>query len=161
MADGAVLRIRGAPGTRRCALEQFCTGPGRTALAADEIVTHIEIPAPPRRTGKAYIKHGRRAQMELATVGVAVRVTLDESGVLDDVAIVLAAVGPTPLRASRAESVLRGGRPGSRALASAAQAASEEAHPISDVRGSAAYRREMVRVLTRRALEQALAEIPA
>jgi carbon-monoxide dehydrogenase medium subunit len=159
IADGAVLRIHGPAGQRRCPVEGFCTGPGRTVLAADEIVTHIEIPAPAPRTGKAYIKHGRRAQMELATVGVAVRVTLDAFGVVDDLAIVLAAVAPTPLRAAKAEAVLRGRRPTATGLADAAQAASEEARPIGDVRGSAAYRRDMVRVLTRRALEQALGEI--
>jgi aerobic carbon-monoxide dehydrogenase medium subunit len=161
VADGAVLRIQGSGGERRCAVEDFCTGPGKTGLAPDEIVTHIEIPAPRMRTGKVYFKHGRRAQMELATVGVAVRVTLDERGVVQDLGIVLAAVAPTPLRASRAESVLRGERATPHALAAAAQAASEEVRPISDVRGSASYRKEMVRVLTRRALEQAFLEIPA
>ncbi|GAA4350986.1 xanthine dehydrogenase family protein subunit M [Variovorax defluvii] len=159
IADGAVLRIHGPSGRRRCAVEHFCTGPGRTVLAADEIVTHIEIPAPPPRTGKVYIKHGRRAQMELATVGVAVRLTLDVHGGVDDLAIVLAAVAPTPLRAVKAEAALRGKRPTAELLTQAALAASAEARPIGDVRGSAAYRREMVRVLTRRALEQALAEI--
>lgn len=159
IADGAVLRIHGPQGQRRCAVQDFCTGPGRTVLAADEIVTHIEIPAPPPRTGKAYIKHGRRAQMELATVGVAVRVSLDAEGRVADLGIVLAAVAPTPLRAVQAEAVLRGQRPTAARLAEAAQAASDEARPIGDVRGSADYRREMVRVLTRRALEQALGEI--
>jgi aerobic carbon-monoxide dehydrogenase medium subunit len=161
IADGAVLRIHGPDGVRRCAVEDFCTGPGRTALGADEIVTHIEIPAPAPRTGKVYIKHGRRAQMELATVGVAVRVTLGAGDRVEDIAIVLAAVAPIPLRASRAEAVLRGERATPKALAAAAEAASGEVRPISDVRGSAAYRREMVRVLTRRALEQALLEITA
>ena len=159
IADGAVLRIHGPAGQRRCAVEDFCTAPGRTVLAPDEIVTHIEIPAPPPRTGKVYIKHGRRAQMELATVGVAVRVSLDGHGAVEDLAIVLAAVAPTPLRAAKAEAVLRGRRPTAERLAEAALAASGEARPIGDVRGSAAYRREMVRVLTRRALEQALQEI--
>ena len=159
IADGAVLRIHGPAGQRRVAVQDFCTGPGRTVLAADEIVTHIEIPAPPPRTGKVYLKHGRRAQMELATVGAAVRLTLDADGSVLDVAIVLAAVAPTPLRAVQAEALLRGQRPTPERLAAAAQAASDEARPIGDVRGSADYRREMVRVLTRRALEQALQEI--
>lgn len=161
IADRAVARIHGPAGQRRCALQDFCSGPGRTVLAADEIVTHIELPAPPPRTGKVYIKHGRREQMELATVGVAVRVTLDAAGAVADLGIVLAAVAPTPLRARRAEAVLRGERATARALQAAADAASEEVRPISDVRGSAAYRKEMVRVLTRRALEQALQEIAA
>jgi carbon-monoxide dehydrogenase medium subunit len=161
IADGAVLRIHGPNGQRRCAVQDFCTGPGRTVLAADEIVTHIEIPAPPPRTGKVYIKHGRRAQMELATVGVAVRVTLGDGGDVADLAIVLAAVAPTPLRAVQAEAVLRGRQPTPERLAAAAQAASEEACPIGDLRGSADYRRDMVRVLTRRALEQAIQEARA
>ena len=159
IADGAVLRIRGAAGERRLAVQDFCTGPGRTVLGADEIVTHIEIPAPPPRTGKAYLKHGRRAQMELATVGAAARITLDADGSVVDLGLVLAAVAPTPLRAVRAEALLRGRRPTPALLAVAAEAAGDEARPIGDVRGSADYRREMVRVLTKRALEQALQEI--
>lgn len=161
IADGAVLRIHGPDGQRRCAVQDFCTGPGRTVLAADEIVTHIEIPAPAPRTGKVYIKHGRRAQMELATAGVAVRVTLDDGGHVSDLAIVLAAVAPTPLRALQAETALRDRHPTPERLAAAAQAASDEARPIGDVRGSADYRRDMVRVLTRRALEQAIQEARA
>lgn len=159
IADGAVVRIHGAAGRRRCDVETFCTGPGRTQLADGEIVTHIEIPAPAPRTGKVYLKHGRREQMELATVGVAVRLTLGREDLVDDVSIVLAAVAPTPLRAKGAEAVLRGRRPTPEALAAAADAASAEARPIGDVRGSASYRRDMVRVLTRRALEQAIQEI--
>lgn len=161
IADGAALRIHGPAGQRRCMVQDFCTGPGRTVLATDEIVTHIEIAAPAPRTGKAYIKHGRRAQMELATVGVAVRITLDEDGKADDLAIVLAAVAPTPLRATQAEALLRGRHPTAETLDAAALSASEQARPIGDVRASASYRREMVRVLTRRALGQALQEIQA
>ena len=97
--------------------------------------------------------------MELATVGAAVRLTLGAGGSVDDVGIVLAAVAPTPLRAVRAEALLRGHTPTAERLAAAAQAVSDEARPIGDVRGSADYRREMVRVLTQRALTQALQEI--
>lgn len=159
IADGAVLQIYGNAGRRSCKVEDFCQGPGRTALAANEIVTHIEIPAPPPRTGKAYIKHGRRAQMELATVGVAVRLSLDAQGRVADAAIVLAAVAPTPVRASRAEELLKQQTPGTELFAEAARAAAADCRPISDVRASADYRREMVRVLTERALQQAFREI--
>ncbi|GMV46332.1 MAG: carbon monoxide dehydrogenase [Pseudomonadota bacterium] len=158
IADGARLRIHGPAGTRRTPLEGFCTGPGRTALARGELVTHIEVPAPAPHTGKVYIKHGRRAQMELATVGVAAHATLDADGRLADVAIVLAAVAPTPLRAHAAEALLRGRLPDAQALAAAAEQAGDEARPIGDVRASAAYRRDMVRVLTARALQQAIRE---
>ncbi len=98
--------------------------------------------------------------MELATVGAAVRLTLGAGGSVDDVSIVLAAVAPTPLRAVRAKRCCAARTPTAERLACAtAQAASDEARPIGDVRGSADYRREMVRVLTQRALTQALQEI--
>ena len=93
--------------------------------------------------------------MELATVGVAVTLTLQGS-TCREVRIALAAVAPTPIRARRAEALLRGQAINADVIAAAAQKASDEARPIGDVRGSADYRREMVAVLARRALEQAL-----
>ncbi|TFZ01295.1 FAD binding domain-containing protein [Ramlibacter rhizophilus] len=155
VADGAELVIHGPGGERRCRVEDFCLGPGRTALQAGEIVTQLRVPAPPPGTGKVYIKHGRRAQMELATVGVAVTLTLRE-GCCERVSIVLAAVAPTPLRARAAEALLQGKAPTPERFERAAEAAAAESRPIADVRASAEYRRDMVRVLTRRALEQAL-----
>ena len=150
IADGAMVSIHGGQGKRSLLLEDFFTGPGKTVLKPDELLTEIVVPAPAPRSGKVYIKHGRRKAMELATVGVAV--TLTES----DVRIVLAAVAPTPIRAKKAEALLRGRNIDSALIERAAQAAVEESRPISNVRASAEYRREMVRVLTRRALTQAL-----
>jgi carbon-monoxide dehydrogenase medium subunit len=157
IADRAELLVHGPRGQRRLALEDFCQGPGRTALQSDEIVTHVLVPAPAPHTGKAYIKHGRRAQMELATVGVAVTITLDHAR-CTEIGIVLAAVAPTPLRARAAEARLRDLPVTKGAIDAAAQAAADECRPIGDVRASADYRREMVRVLTRRAIEQAIEE---
>lgn len=157
IADRATLVVAGPAGSRRCSLEDFCLAPGRTSLRADEIVTHVLIPPPPPHTGKVYIKHGRRAQMELATVGVAVTLTMKD-GHCDNVGIVLAAVAPTPLRARHAEALLRGKELTPRLVEQAADAAAEECKPIGDVRASADYRREMVRVLTRRAVLQAQEE---
>lgn len=159
IADGAILRIYGPKGRRSTPVERFCLGPGQTMLGAGEIVTHIQIAPPPAHTGKVYIKHGRRAQMELATVGVAVTITI-EGATCKDIAIVLAAVAPTPLRARAAEALVRGKPITTAAIAAVAQAASEEARPIGDVRASAEYRRQMVKVLTRRAIEQAIEEAP-
>ena len=150
IADGAQVVLHGARGERQVALEDFFTGPGKTVLEPDELVTEIRVPAPAPRTGKVYIKHGRRKAMELATVGVAV--TLTENA---EVKIVLGAVAPTPIRAKRAEQILSGKKIDAAMIERAAQAAVEEARPISNVRASAEYRREMVRVLTRRALERA------
>jgi len=166
IADRATLLVQGPDGQRWISLEDFCQGPGRTALRPDEIVTHLLVPPPPPHTGKVYLKHGRRAQMELATVGVAVTLTLQEcwgrfanpAYRCKEVAVVLAAVAPTPLRARAAEARLRGESLTEEAIAAAAEAAAEECRPIGDVRASADYRREMVRVLVRRALEQAMEE---
>lgn len=151
IADGAVVSVHGGHGTRSVPLEDFFTGPGKTVLKSDELVTEIVVPAPAPRTGKVYIKHGRRKAMELATVGVAVTLTQGS-----EVRIVLGAVAPTPIRARKAEGLLRGRAIDPALIERAAQAAVEESRPISNVRANAEYRREMVGVLTRRALQRAL-----
>jgi len=151
IADAAVAEIHAASGTRKVLLEEFFTGPGKTVLGADELMTAIVLPLPAPRTGKVYIKHGRRKAMELATVGVAVSITLNS-----EARVVLGAVAPTPIRARKAEEVLQGRTLNEELIEKAAQAAADESRPISNVRASAGYRRDMVRVLTRRALEQAM-----
>jgi carbon-monoxide dehydrogenase medium subunit len=149
IADGASLRIRGSGGERVVMLEDFFLGPGKTVLKPGDVVTEIVVPPPPPGTGKIYLKHGRRKAMELATVGVAVT---HIPGV--ETRIVLGAVAPTPIRARQAEDLLRGKRLTDELIEKAAQAAVAQSRPISNVRASAEYRREMVGVLTRRALEQ-------
>lgn len=150
IADGAQVRLHGARGARSVPLEDFFTGPGKTLLGAAELLTEIVVPAPAPHTGKHYIKHGRRKAMELATVGVAVSLTL-KGDTCAGVRICLGAVAPTPIRARTAEAIfLRNGNP-----EETAEAAMREARPISNVRGSAQYRTRMVRVLTRRALDEA------
>lgn len=151
IADSASLRIVGGKGERTVRLEDFFTGPGKTVLGVDELVTELVLPPPPPNTRKVYIKHGRRKAMELATVGVAVSLT-EKS----EIRIVLGAVAPTPIRARKAEDLLRGRTLDEKLIAQAAELAESESRPISNVRASAAYRREMVRVLTRRALERCI-----
>jgi carbon-monoxide dehydrogenase medium subunit len=145
IADGASVRIQGEGGERSLPLEDFFTGPGKTVLRPGDVVTEIRVPAPAPNTRKIYIKHGRRKAMELATVGVAV--THVPGG---ETRIVLGAVAPTAIRARQAEKVFA--ETGD--VGRAARAAADESRPISNVRASAEYRREMVAVLTRRALEQ-------
>ncbi len=157
IAAEAAVTIFTSAGERTVPLEQFFTGPGQTVLAASEILLAITAPPPPPHTGHVYLKHGRRRAMELATVGVAVRITL-EGDVCRNVRIVLGAVAPTAIRATEAESLLTGVAPDDERIEQAARAALAAARPISDVRASADYRREMVGVLTRRAIRQALAQ---
>jgi carbon-monoxide dehydrogenase medium subunit len=155
IADGASARIYGPAGERVVLLEEFFTGPGRTVLAPDELVTEIVVPPPPPHTGKVYLKHGRRKAMELATVGVAVSLTLAGDR-CREVRIVLGAVAPTPIRARDAEACLRDRAIDDDRIETAARTAMAESRPIGNVRASAEYRRQMVAVLTRRALGQAL-----
>lgn len=155
IANDARVKLIGPEGEREVSLEDFFTGPGETVIAGDEIFTEIAVPSSPPHTGKVYIKHGRRKAMELATVGVAVTLTLDNE-ICQNIRIVLGAVAPTPIRAQNAESLLQGQVIDEQLIQSAALAAMEESRPIDDVRGSAAYRRKMVKVLTMRALTQAL-----
>ncbi|MDE2394781.1 MAG: xanthine dehydrogenase family protein subunit M [Burkholderiales bacterium] len=156
MADGARIRIAGPGGKREVAAGAFCTGPGRNVLAAGEMVTSIVVPRPAPHTGQSYIKHGRRIEMELATVGVAVTLTR-EADRCRELRIVFAAVAPTPLRVQAAEMPLRDQVFNEAHLRETCEIAADAVRPIADVRASAEYRREMVRVLTRRAIEQAWA----
>lgn len=155
IADGATLSVYGPNGERTVKMEDFFTGPGRTVLAAGDIVTAVSVPAPGQSSGRAYIKHGRRKAMELATVGVAV--SIDREGdTCREIRIALGAVGPTPMRARKAEALLRGRLIEAGAIAEAAETAMQESTPISNVRASAAYRRDMVGVLTKRAIGLAM-----
>lgn len=144
IADGADVHIHGKR-ERVVKLEEFFRGPGKTVLEPGDVVTGIVVPPPAADTRKIYIKHGRRKAMELATVGVAVTHVPGR-----ETRIVLGAVAPTPIRARQAEKIFAETGDASRA----AQAAMDESRPISNVRATAQYRREMVAVLTQRALEQ-------
>ncbi len=154
IADGAIVTVFSEGDERRVALEDFFVGPGRTVLRPNEIVTAVELPAVTPHSASIYIKHGRRKAMELATVGVAVSLTL-EGAVCRRIRIVLGAVAPTPIRAKKAEALAQGHALDEDLIEAAAQTAMDESRPISNIRGSAAYRREMVRVLTARAIRQA------
>jgi carbon-monoxide dehydrogenase medium subunit len=153
----ARAKIVGPGGERVVPLEEFFTGPGQTVLKTGEMLAEIQVPVPPPGTKGAYLKHSRSA-VDLATVGVAVIMVLDSGEVCKDVKIVLGAVAPTPMRAKKAEEILRGKKIGPALIEKAAESASVEAKPITDVRASAEYRREMVKVFTRRAITQIMAK---
>ena len=155
---GAKAKLKGPKGERAVALEHFFTGPGETRLQVGEMLIEIQIPHQPPHTQGVYLKLPARTAIDLAVVGVAVVVTLDTKGAnILDTKIVLGAVAPTPIRARQAEDVIRGKAIDEGLTEEAAKIAAEEAKPISDVRGSASYRKEMVEVLTKGAIRQAIA----
>lgn len=151
LAYEAQAVIVGPGGRRAVPLAEFFLGPGRTALAADELLAELRLPVPPAQTGAAYRRHTPRKQMDIAVVGVAAVLTL-EGGRIQRARVALGAVAPTPVRAGRAESALEGQPPSAELFARAAEAAAAECSPISDMRGSAEFRRRLVRVMTERML---------
>lgn len=153
----ATLSTASLENKRNMALEDFCLDYFETALEPDELLTEIQVPAVPPHTGTAYTKFNV-IESDLATVGVAVSVTLDSGGEMcQDVRIVLGACAPIPLRARQAEDVLRGQPMTDRLLEEAGEVASQEADPISDISASEEYRRELVKVLVKRVGKEAWA----
>lgn len=148
----AMVHIIHPGGERKLALNEFFRGPGLTALEQGEIVKEIVLPVPGPLTGSDYQKLSERSKVDIAAVGVASFLSLDEAGVVDSVKIALGAVAPTPLRARRAEDAVKGQKPTDELFAKAAEIAAEESSPITDLRAGAEYRRKMVGVLTKRAL---------
>ncbi len=155
LALGAEVVAVGPKGERRIPVAGFFTGPFTTALRAGEILTEIRIPIAAPRSGGAYLKLERKVG-DFATAAVAVQVRLNPDGTCAQAGIGLTNVGPTPIKAKRAEGVLQGKRLDEGTIKQAAQLAAEEAQPTSDFRGSVEYKRDLVRVLTARALRKAL-----
>ena len=151
--DAEVVAV-GPAGERRIPLASFFTGPFATTLSADEILTEVRIPTPPARSGGAYLKFERKVG-DFATAAVAAQVTLNPDGACERAGIGLTNVGPVPIRARKAEGWLQGKPLEERTLKEAARLAAEESQPITDFRGPAEYKRDLVRVLTVRALVQA------
>jgi carbon-monoxide dehydrogenase medium subunit len=154
LAYDASVEILGPRGNRTVPVQQFWTGPGRTDLRPDELVTALLLPPPRPGRRSYYHKLAVRKAMDLAMVGLTVALTPEGDGARD-VRIALGAVAPVCLRAGEAEAALE--RVGPAAIEEASLLAARAASPIDDQRASAAYRREMVRVLTARALTELLA----
>jgi carbon-monoxide dehydrogenase medium subunit len=152
--------IAGLSGRRRVPMASFFTGVRRTVLAPDELLLEFAVPAPGPHSGGSYLRHTPRRELDIAVVGVASQVTLTD-GICTKARIALAAVAPTPVRATAAERALEGQRLTPSLIEQAATLAVEAARPISDQRGSADFRRHLVRVLTRRTLTSALARASA
>jgi len=155
LALGSEVVATGPKGARKIPIGEFFTDIFTTSLKPDEILTEIRIPIPPARSGGAYLKVERKVG-DFATAAVAVQVTLDGNNV-KRIGIGLTNVGPTPIKASRAEKALQGKPADQKNIEEAARIASEEAQPVEDLRGSVDYKRSLVRVLTTRALQKAIA----
>ena len=149
----AQVDIASADGERTVPINELFTGPGQTVLTPGEIITRFRLPSP--ASGSHYIKHKIREVMDLAFIGVAAAINID-NGTITDARIGLAAVAPTPIRATEAEALLKGNAPTPELLEQVGEAAAAGCSPISDLRCSAEHRREMVDVLTRRTLRYAL-----
>ena len=138
-------------------VEGFFTGPGSTVLGLDGLLLQVEVPEPREASGDCFQRLTPRGAMDIAVVSAASRVDLDPAGrKVKDVAIALGAVAPTPIRAPRAENLLRGNAPTPELLAEAGNVAQGECCPIDDIRGTAAYRKAMVAVMVKRTLEIAI-----
>ncbi len=125
-------------------------------IEAGEVLTRVVMPSPPPFTGGDYIKLGHRAALEIAIVAVASRLTLDRpDGVIVDARVILSSVAPTAIHAVSAEKALMGQRPSEDLFAKAASLAGGDSSPITDIRGGAEYRRDMVNTLVRRTLMRA------
>ncbi len=154
LAIGAEVVVRSSLGERTIPLEDFLQGPFTTALEPTEVITEVRVPDPGPRASGTYLKLERKVG-DFATVGVAVHVSLDD-GKVARAGIALTGVGPRNVKAAEAERALTGAEPDDEAVRTAARLAADEAHPQDDIRGSAEYKRNVVRIFTERGLRTAV-----
>jgi len=155
LALGAQIVATGPRGARTIRIEDFFLSLFTTALEPGEILTEIRIPTPPPHSGGSYFKLERKVG-DFATAAVAAQLTLDDKGGVETVGIGLTNVGPKPLKAGKAENLLRGKKVDTALLTQAGQLAADEAQPSGDLRGPAEYKKGLVKELAKRALSRAL-----
>ena len=158
---GATVTLRSTGGERTIDVADLFTGPGGTAAEPGELLTFVSVPAPAARSGSAYLRLEYRRQMEIAVVGASALVTLDDDGTVTAAQVAMTALAPTIRRVPEAEAALVGSDGGAAAIEAAGAAVAAAAAPISDVRGSADYRRAMAAVIGGRAITQALSRARA
>lgn len=155
IAADATVELQCSDSSRQVSLSEFFRGPRETICQKEELLTSIFIHLPLPNTGTSYQKFSLREANALAVASVASRLTL-KNGKIDRVAVVLGAVAPTPVLALKVSGFLKGRKPSQSLFKKAALMAKEEAKPISDIRGSIWYRKELIQILTLRALNEAL-----
>ena len=157
IAYGVTCNVAGPNGTRQIAAEDFCLSPGRTAMESGEFLLSMDVPPPKAGYDAAYLRFIPRNEMDIAVVGVGVAVQLDASRTTFEAArISLAAVAPKPLFVQEAGDALVGQPVNAESIAKAAELAKAAAKPISDMRGTADYRKHLTAVMTRRTLDIAV-----
>ncbi|MBI4529518.1 MAG: xanthine dehydrogenase family protein subunit M [Deltaproteobacteria bacterium] len=157
MVLGARIKASSVSGTREIPIDEFFTDYYETSLRPEEIITEVFVPNPAANSGAAFLKFLPRSADDYATVSAAAVLTMDRSKkTFADARIALGSVGTTPIRAREAEALLVGQPVKAEALREAAEKAKQLVDPVSDFRGSAAYKKEMAGVFVRRALEKAL-----
>ena len=161
LAYGARVVLVKSSGERVVPLADFFKGPGQTVMDPDELLTQIILAKPPAGSGAGYFKLGLRKTLEISLTNVAAYLSLDPDGTIKTARIFLGSVAPTPLRSPSAEKVLTGEKPGETLFERAGEAAAGDSKPIDDFRASAAYKKAMVAVLTKRALNMAFQEANA
>jgi len=151
---GAELKILGPNGARMVALKDFFLGPGKTALSKSELLTEVHIPNPQPHTGTAFVRLSR-ASMDIAKISIAVLVQLDATKRISTAKIALGSVAPTPILANKSADLLTGNRLTREILERASRSVADEIRPITDIRGTAEYRKDVSHVIARDALEVA------
>lgn len=157
IVNGARAVIASPSGTRAIPVSELMVGPGRTSLAEGEFVVEFRLDAPRPRQADAYLRFTPRTEMDIAVVGAAARVSLDESGACDDVSVTLGAVGPRVVSVPGISEALAGRRIDDDALEEAAALGRSVCNPIDDKRGTIEYRTHLAGVLTKRAIRLATA----
>jgi CO/xanthine dehydrogenase FAD-binding subunit len=159
IANSAQCRIAGPNGERMLPVEQFVVAPNQNALASGEILVQLILPKPVFGTADAYLRLTPRTEMDIAVAGAGVSITLDDAGTCTAARVAIGAVAPTPLLVVAAAEALIGSSLDQSAIDAAVAAVRAAAKPISDKRGTAAYRTHVVGVLVSRAIANAQARI--
>ena len=155
----AVAVVVGPAGERQMLVSDIAVGPGQSVLREGELLVAIVLPPKQLRSAEKYLRFTPRREMDIAIAGSGVSITLNSAGVIVRAAVTLASVAPKPLVANTAAKMLIDQKPTDELFTEAGFAAASDAQPITDTRGSAEYRRHIVSILTKRALEACALEL--
>ena len=153
IAAAAVANIIGPSGSRDIPVEEVIIKPGQTSLSEGEIIVSFQLPNRPPKSGDAYLRFTPRTEMDIAVVGVAINLTLNDEGMCDSARVTLGAVAPTPILDTNAAKTLIGTKLDVKAIENLASAVKKSCSPIDDKRGTIEFREDVVGVLAKRVAE--------